>query len=138
MRRIKAFFSSPLCLIWIAPFVLMSPVLVPGKAMFWGTPMLQFVPWWTQASRILAQGQLPLWNPLVGMGAPLLANYQSALLYPPTWTYLLLGFTGGAPAIARGLGFVAAVHFGWGGWGMAKLIRRLGWGQLAQTVSGLA
>ncbi len=58
-----------------------------GKAMFWGTPMLQFSPWWAQAWRTLQSGQLPLWNPLVGMGAPLLANYQSALLYPPTWVY---------------------------------------------------
>jgi hypothetical protein len=44
--------------------------------------------------RVLA-GELPLWNPLLLMGTPFLANWQSGLLYPPSLLLLLplpLGF----------------------------------------------
>ncbi len=43
----------------------------------------------------LLQGQIPLWNPLLLMGAPYLANLQSGVFYPPSLLLLLplpLGF----------------------------------------------
>lgn len=139
-------------LVWLAPAALFSPVLLTGRALFWGTPALQFVPWRYLAWQTLRQGGLPLWNPLSGMGAPLLANYQSALLYPPNW--LLFGLHGLGDFFAQrfpangqdlGLGLAAwgqallvVLHLGWAGWGMVLLARRLGLGSLAQTVSGLA
>jgi hypothetical protein len=106
--------------------------------MYWGTPSTQFVPWWWQAWQTMLSGELPLWNPLVGMGAPLLANYQSALLYPPTWIYYALAAVGGAPLMAWGQAILVAAHLAWAGWGMARLIREMGKGELAQTVGGLA
>ncbi|MDW8069970.1 MAG: YfhO family protein [Anaerolineae bacterium] len=36
----------------------------------------------------LLQGQLPLWNPYLFMGVPLLANMQAAVLYPLHWPLL--------------------------------------------------
>ncbi|MBN2502858.1 MAG: YfhO family protein [Anaerolineales bacterium] len=136
--RLKRFLQLPYLLISGTPFVLMAPLLLGGKAMYWGTPLTQFVPWWTQAWHTLQGGELPLWNPLVGMGAPLLANYQTALLYPPTWLYFLLGAIGGVGGIAWGQALLVALHLAWAGLGMVTLVKRLGWGQLAQTVSGLA
>ena len=65
--------------------ILLSPVLFTGKALFWGTSAAQFISWWKWAFDTILSGHLPLWNPLVGMGAPLIANYQSALFYPPNW-----------------------------------------------------
>ena len=124
--------------VWLAPFLLLSPLLLSGKAMFWGTPSLQFVPWWHLAAQLIQSGQLPLWNPMNGMGAPLLANYQSALLYPPNWLYILLDWWGGVPLLAWGQALLVAVHLAWAGTGMALLVRRLGLAPLAQTVSGLA
>ncbi|MCK4725494.1 MAG: hypothetical protein KAT29_06820, partial [Anaerolineales bacterium] len=56
-----------------APLILFAPVVLTGKALFWGTPSLQFVPWRDFAWNILKSGNLPLWNPLLGMGAPLIA-----------------------------------------------------------------
>ena len=41
-----------------------------------------FYPYKAYLSRLVGQGQLPLWNPLVFMGAPLLANIQAAVFYP--------------------------------------------------------
>lgn len=40
-------------------------------------------------ARALGDGALPLWNPYSNGGQPLLADPQSALLYPPTWGTLL-------------------------------------------------
>ena len=72
------------------------------------------------------------------MGAPLLANYQSALLYPPNWIYLALYALAGARLMAWGMALMAALHLAWAGAGMAAIARRLGLGGLAQVVSGLA
>lgn len=130
--------KSPLVLVWLSPFVVLAPVLFTGKALYWGTPLLQFIPWWTQAWHSLHMGQLPLWNPLLGMGAPLLANYQTALFYPPTWIYFGLAEIGGVPAMAVSTGWLVALHLAWAGWGMSKLTKALGWPLVSQVVSGLA
>jgi hypothetical protein len=118
-------------LVTAGPLILFGPMLVRGEALYWGTPMLQFIPWRELALKDVSLGYLPLWNPLLGMGAPLLANYQSALLYPPN---LLLALTG--PAWGGGL--LVALHLIWAAWGMVLLARRLGLGELAQIVAGLA
>lgn len=137
-KNLAALIRSPRILIFIAPIILMAPVWATGKALYWGTPSTQFIPWWWQAWVTMRSGELPLWNPLVGMGAPLLANFQSALLYPPTWVYFLLARIGGLPLMAWGQALLVSAHLVWAGWGMSLLIRRLGKSELAQTVGGLA
>ena len=137
-KKFPEFVRSPRVLILVAPFILLTPLWLTGRALYWGTPSTQFIPWWWQAWLTLRSGELPLWNPLVGMGAPLLANYQSALLYPPTWVYFALAALGGLPLMAWGQAVMVALHLAWAGWGMGLLIRRLGKRELAQTVGGLA
>lgn len=106
--------------------------------MFWGTPILQFVPWYSWAWRTLVIGNLPLWNPLNGMGAPLLANYQSALFYPPSWLTLVLFLLGDVPLLAWGQALLIVFHLIWAGIGTALLAKRLNIQVLGQTISGLA
>lgn len=118
--------------------VFTAPLWLTGRALFWGVPVLQFMPWWDYAARTLAQGSLPVWNPLVGAGAPLLANYQLALFYPPNWLYLLLYALGGLPLMAWGQALLIALHFFWGAWGMARVLRDLKLSPLAQWVGALA
>ncbi len=43
----------------------------------------QFSAWNQVTQEALQDGEWPLWNPYVFTGVPLLANYQSAVLYPP-------------------------------------------------------
>lgn len=129
---------SPRFLVLASPFLLLAPVWMAGKALYWGTPSTQFIPWWWQAWQTLLGGELPLWNPLVGMGAPLLANYQSALVYPPTWIYFLLAAIGGLPLMAWGQALLVAAHLALAGWGMLTLLKRLGSSELPQTVGALA
>lgn len=135
---LKKYLRLPYLPIIVTPLALFSPALFTGKLMYWGTVILQFVPWHTQIWRTLQAGELPLWNPLNGMGAPLIANYQTAFFYPPTWLYYLSASIAGVPGIAWAAGALVALHLIWGGIGMAKLAEKLGWNVLAQTVSGLA
>jgi hypothetical protein len=122
-------------LVWIlivsGPILLFGPMLVRGEVLYWGTPMLQFVPWHQYALDVLKSGHLPLWNPLLGMGAPLLANYQSALLYPPNLMLFIFG-----PEYGHGV--LVTLHLIWAGIGMALLVRRLGLGHLSQVIAGLS
>jgi hypothetical protein len=114
----------------MGPVILFFPTLFLGKVLFWGTPMLQFVPWRQFALQTVRAGHLPLWNPLVGLGAPLLANYQSALLYPPNWLQAVVG-------VVPGQSWLIVLHLAWTGLGMWVLARRLGFTDLASLVAGL-
>ncbi len=120
------------------PMVLLGRLLVQGKALFWGLPVLQFNPWRLYAWEMLRSGEMPLWNALNGMGAPLMANYQLALWYPPSWPLYLFAALGGGPALAWGHTLVLMLHLMWAGFGMARLVRALGGARLAQTLAGLA
>ncbi len=122
----------------IVPFLILAPVIFTVKALFWGTPGLQFIPWQAYAWETLLGGEMPLWNPWLGMGAPLAANYQSALFYPLNWLGLAAYALGGVAALAWLQAPLAALHLGWAGLGMARLARRLGMDALPQVVSGLA
>src|SRR5215510_12785569 len=93
--------------------------LLLGEVFFWGLPSLQFYPWREYAFDVLRHGQLPLWNPYNGAGAPLLANYQSALLYPPNWFGLIL-------PLAWSMSVTAVIHLFIAGWGMWTFTGRLG------------
>ena len=121
----------PWILVTLGPLILFGPMLIRAEALFWGTPLLQFVPWRQFALNSIHQGHLPLWNPMLGMGAPLLANYQSALLYPPN---ILLIFTN----LAWGHGLLMVLHLIWAGYGMIIVARNLRLGPLAQAVAGLS
>ena len=57
----------------------------------WGTDLAsQFVYWREFGFSQLAQGNLALWNPHIFSGTPYFGGFQSALLYPPNWLYLVL------------------------------------------------
>src|SRR5688500_14323367 len=47
-----------------------------------GDTFLYFYPYWEYRAEALLAGRLPLWNPLLFMGAPFLANSQAGVLYP--------------------------------------------------------
>ena len=85
--------------------------LLAGEVLFWGLPSLQFYPWRHYAFEQVAGGYLPAWNPYLGAGAPLLANYQTALFYPPNWLHLLL-------PDYYAMSVIALLHVVWAGIGM--------------------
>lgn len=105
--------------------------LLLGEVFFWGLPALQFYPWREYALALLRNGYLPLWNPFNGAGVPLLANYQSALLYPFTWATFAL-------PLASAMSALAVLHLFIASWGMWAFTGRLGLPVLGRGVSALA
>ncbi len=138
--RFVHFFQEHSPILWQipGPIILIGSLLLEGKFLFWGTAYLQFLPWRLDAWRMITQGILPLWSSQVGMGAPLFANYQSALLYPPN----ILVWLGAACCSIKGIAFTQTVlviiHLIASGIGMVYLMREIGFGKLAQTISGLS
>jgi hypothetical protein len=112
-----AYLPAVCCLLF--PILLLWRPLFAGEAFYWGTPLLQFVPWQRMAAQMWRSGHLPLWNPLVGCGAPLAANYQTAAFYPLNALYLPL------PAEIA-LTWTTALHLALAGWGMYR------WGRAAR------
>ena len=49
-----------------------------------------FYPYHALAARLVANGELSLWNPYAFSGLPLLGDGQTALFYPPSWLFFLL------------------------------------------------
>jgi hypothetical protein len=120
----------PLALLALTVLVLFHRLLF-GDVLFWGLPALQFYPWREFAMSELAAGRLPLWNPYNGAGAPLLANYQSALLYPPHLLQLI--FPG--PGL---MGILGMAHLLWAGLGIWLLAGRLRIAPLGRGIATLA
>src|ERR1700751_5704475 len=50
----------------------------------------QFVHWRKFGFGELSRGNLVLWNPQIFSGATFFGGFQSALLYPPNWIFLVL------------------------------------------------
>ncbi len=130
MTRRDALVWLPVLLLMLALALLFWP-LAFGETLFWGLPALQFYPWRQLAFEQMASGHLPIWNPYSGGGAPLLANYQTAVFYPPNWLYLLLPGTTAMSVIALG-------HVVWAGLGMWLFAGRLGVSLFGRGISLLA
>ena len=137
-KFLKGILSNPILVFIAAPLVLYSPLLLKGQAFYWGTPSLQFIPWWEFAFDSILRGEIPLWNPWVGMGAPLLANYQSALFYPPYWILLLVYAALGIKGMSWFITIIVSFHISWAAIGTGKLLKELNIGKLGQVVGGLA
>jgi hypothetical protein len=92
---------------------------------------LYFYPYKAYIAQVLRSGHLPLWNPYLFMGAPLLANMQAAVLYPLHWPLLWLS----AP---KQVAVSIVMHVVLAGWGTLLFVRRslrLGW--LASLTSAI-
>ncbi|HLM57618.1 MAG TPA: YfhO family protein [Pyrinomonadaceae bacterium] len=70
-------------LLYFLPATRGLTVLCPEDGMFFNVPLR------VAAARAVLDGSLPLWNPYIFSGMPLLASAQGGLLFPLNWTYLL-------------------------------------------------
>ncbi len=93
-------------------------------------PVLQFQPWLEFNRSMLRSGRLPLWNDLVGCGAPHLGNGQAAVFDP----FHLIAYLGRLP---EALGWMAAARLWFAGLGMFLLARGWGLGPWGRWFAGL-
>src|SRR6476469_4143618 len=68
---------------------LLYPLVLEGRSLYWGDLFLYFHPLESYVRDRLRAGAVPLWNPFVLCGQPLVGNPQSWVFYPTT---VLLAF----------------------------------------------
>src|SRR5438477_4764483 len=95
--RIRAETAAALA-VTVAPVIYFLPALVNGRVLCPADGIIQNVPFRVVASRMLLSGYLPLWDPYIFSGMPLLAAAQPGILFPLNWFYLLF-----SPAVATNL-----------------------------------
>lgn len=108
-------------------------VVDPWQVLRWDN-LVHNLPLTHEAYRQLVSGRLPVWNPYLWSGSPLLADPQAQTLYPVTWLAFVLA--GRTPELA--LQILYALHVVIGAGGTYVLARTLGatlaGGLLAATV----
>lgn len=92
--------------------------------------ILEYFPRRLIATRMVRQGHLPLWNPYVLGGMPLLADGYSALIYPFSMLFVLL-------PVGHAFGWFALFHLLLAGLGAYWLGRVLGLSPLAALFAGI-
>ncbi len=113
------------------PLILLAPIVFGGQVLYWGVPLMQFYPWQHYAAEMWRSGAAPLWNPLLGSGAPLAANLQTGAFYPLNFLYLLV-----PTEIA--MGYTAAMHLVLAGLFMYAYARSIGLRPFSALIAAIA
>jgi hypothetical protein len=71
-----------------APLIYFLPALLQHRVLCPDDGLLQNVPFRVAAAQIIRSGHLPLWDPYIFSGMPLLATAQVGILYPLNWFFL--------------------------------------------------
>ena len=105
--------------------------LVPGQMIYGTDTMSQGYPMQVVAMReIFRNHSLPLWNPYIFSGMPLLASFSFHILYPLNWIYFFL-----SPEFGGGYQYI--IHFILMGITFYYLARQLKLSRQAAFVGGL-
>ncbi|HVR07693.1 MAG TPA: hypothetical protein VMW75_06550, partial [Thermoanaerobaculia bacterium] len=113
---------------WLA--LLFGRLLPPGRALANRDILLFHLPLRTCFRNLAATGALPVWNPWLNGGQPILSNPSYAAFYPPTWLALPL-----PPAYA--LSVLAMLHAAIAFAGAWRLARQLGGGRGAAALAAV-
>jgi hypothetical protein len=108
---VKSFYIGPLGLLVLTLAAFFDVLFLFDDAVLSGVNSdlaTQFVHWRGFGFGEIARGNLPLWNPHIYCGAPFLAGFQSALLYPLNVLYLVL-------PLAKAINWGIALHAFLGG-----------------------
>jgi hypothetical protein len=115
--------------LWLAAIAFFWPVLWNGRSLYFRDTHQVHYPQAELTAKGFASGQLPLWEPKIGLGYPFHADPQSMLFYPLAALLLLAPFP-----LAYNL--FALSHVPLAGTFMFLLLRRWGLSPLAAGVGG--
>lgn len=123
-RLFSAVILSLLPLLYFFPAVIGQIILAPGDgwAQNFGPRVL--------IGQMIAAGQIPLWNPFIFAGTPLLASIYPGALYPPNWVFALL-----EPRLAMNVLVITTYHLGL--IGTYLYARRIGITRVGALVAGV-
>ena len=93
MKGVKAY-AVPILLLAGAAVLPLWKFIFGREMYFLSDALYQHYPWQSVISQLLSQspGRLPLWNPNMFCGTPILGDPQFQALYPPTLLYRFLPF----------------------------------------------
>jgi hypothetical protein len=126
-RREKLIYSAALFLlplIYFFPAVTGKVAIAPGDV--WTSNLGVRV----LLGLMLQQGELPLWNPYIFGGMPLLANVYTGALYPPNWVFAIF-----SPAVALNLLMITTAQMALSG--TYLFARRIGMARSGALVAGI-
>jgi hypothetical protein len=103
----------------LAPILYFITPILKGHVLCPDDGILQNVPFRVAAAQMIKAGFLPLWDPYIFSGMPLLAAAQPGILYPLNWFYLIF-----SPAAATNLMVVSSYMVA--GLGAYLYARRIG------------
>src|SRR5262245_45917502 len=112
-------------LIYFYPVLLGKVVLAPGDGWAQNFPMRALT------GRMLLDGQLPLWNPYIFAGMPLMASLVAGAFYPPNWLFAIL-----PPGLAMNVLVITTYHLTLVG--TYLYARRIGVERIGALVAGVA
>jgi hypothetical protein len=124
-----------LCLVMLLLLLaaLFAPVLLGGETFYHRDLLFNHLPRKLATLAVLREGSLPLWNPYLDLGEPLLANPNNTVLHPSTLLFLVLPpFVALSLAVAGQLLLAAASTYlllrRWGVRPVAALVAAVGLG----------
>ena len=82
--------NAALVVLLLVPFAVFGLPILFGHAVLDGDNWIQNFPLRVLVGRDLDQGMLPLWNPYLFSGTPLLAGFNAGAAYPGTWLMAVL------------------------------------------------
>ncbi len=120
-------------LVYFAFFAAVFPDVLFGETTFIRRDIPRFYyPVWHYSAMSLLRGEVPLWNPMLNMGAPHLANVQTCVFYPPAaLLFTLLPF-------ARAFNLYILLHLAAAGAFTFLWMRECGASRKAALLSGYA
>ena len=80
----------PLAVFILVPSALIVPALWDGDMLYGHDVVNVFYHQRVVIGQAFREGRLPVWDPHVMAGFPLLAGVQGAVFYPPTWLCVVL------------------------------------------------
>jgi len=130
LARILSRWGAPALLVAL-PLMWLWRLVFAGQVLYWGIPLQQFYPWRLLVVEGWLAGLPPLWNSWLGAGTPLLANHQSASLYPLNFIFLLF-------PVERAIGYSVLLHLALAGLAMYAYAGRLGLTKGGRVLAALA
>lgn len=112
------------------PAAINLPFAFAGQPLMGGDNLSQNYPLRVLAGELIRHGRLPLWNPDIWSGAPLLAGWNAGAMYPGTWLFAVL-----PPVAAWELNVISVGVVG--GIGLHVFLRRQGCSAVASLLGAL-
>lgn len=130
-NRLRLTSAGIATLIFILPLIYFYPATTGEVVLAPGDGWEQIFAIRVLIGQMLTQGMLPLWNPFIFGGMPLLASIQPGALYPPTWFFAFF-----SPKLAMNLMIITTYHIALAG--AYLYARRLGQSRLGALLAAIA